>query len=333
MKIHYFQRYHSKENVDTANAMLLLSRLYTYSSGKFFNLLKSYVLPDNAEAELIFTLQEKSHNTIPDATIKQASFKVVVETKLYGQFNKQQLINHLSSFNNEDYMVLLTLDPKQMDKSVKKNFADFLSQYNISKVKPVFHKHLTFEELITNVRDVIDERDYDMLDIMDDYEEYCYSTGLIPDSWKRMRVQLAGVTIGINKHLGLYYDNIDRGFSEHEYLGLYSQKSVRAIGRVTDIVIAEMKDGKITYKTERGKLTDDMKDRIATAIEDGKKYGYDMSRERYFFVDEFYETDFKKVTPKAPMGSRMFDLTEILGVEKLPEVRAIAEMLKEKTWN
>ena len=30
MKIHYFQRYHEKENVATANTMLLLSRLYQY---------------------------------------------------------------------------------------------------------------------------------------------------------------------------------------------------------------------------------------------------------------------------------------------------------------
>lgn len=32
MKIHYFQRYHEKENVATANTMLLLLRLYSYSS-------------------------------------------------------------------------------------------------------------------------------------------------------------------------------------------------------------------------------------------------------------------------------------------------------------
>jgi len=38
MKTHFFQRYHSKENVDTANAMLLLNRLYSYSSDMFFSL-------------------------------------------------------------------------------------------------------------------------------------------------------------------------------------------------------------------------------------------------------------------------------------------------------
>ena len=41
MKIHYFQRYHAKENVATANTMLLLSRLYQYSPDKFYRLLKT----------------------------------------------------------------------------------------------------------------------------------------------------------------------------------------------------------------------------------------------------------------------------------------------------
>ena len=40
MKIHYFQRYHTKENVSTANTMLLLSRLYQYSPDRFFLFLK-----------------------------------------------------------------------------------------------------------------------------------------------------------------------------------------------------------------------------------------------------------------------------------------------------
>lgn len=35
MNIHYFQRYNQKENVASANTMLLLSRLYFYSSDKF----------------------------------------------------------------------------------------------------------------------------------------------------------------------------------------------------------------------------------------------------------------------------------------------------------
>ena len=42
MQIHYFQRYHSKENVDTSNTMLMLSRLYNYNADKFFAMFECF---------------------------------------------------------------------------------------------------------------------------------------------------------------------------------------------------------------------------------------------------------------------------------------------------
>ena len=59
MKIHYFQRYHEKENVATANTMLLLSPLYQYSSDKFFRFLKSEFFSDSFEPQIVFNLQKK----------------------------------------------------------------------------------------------------------------------------------------------------------------------------------------------------------------------------------------------------------------------------------
>ena len=57
MKIHYFQRYHKGEDVATANTMLLLSRLYSYSSGKFFQFLQEQYFGDVVfEPELAFVL-------------------------------------------------------------------------------------------------------------------------------------------------------------------------------------------------------------------------------------------------------------------------------------
>lgn len=48
MQIHYFQRYHSKENVDTSNTMLMLSRLYNYNADKFFAMLNALILEQDA---------------------------------------------------------------------------------------------------------------------------------------------------------------------------------------------------------------------------------------------------------------------------------------------
>ena len=87
MKIHYFQRYHEKENVATANTMLLLSRLYSYSSDKFFRVLRLEYSLDSFNPEIVFTLQEKSEESIPDATITQESFKIVVDLLNLGVFS------------------------------------------------------------------------------------------------------------------------------------------------------------------------------------------------------------------------------------------------------
>lgn len=333
MKIHYFQRYHGKENVVTANAMLLLSRLYSYSSDKFFRFLKEYIFPDNFEAELQFTLQEKNDESVPDATISQPSFKVAVETKLYGQFTADQLQRHLKTFSNENYKVLITLDPKELSKKVESAFSVYLEKYNADTKQHICHKHLTFERLVLNIKSVLDANDYDMLAVLEDFEEFCYSENLISNDKYRMRMQLAGTTLQFNIENGLYYDSIDRGFSPHSYIGLYSQKSVRAIGKITAIVTAVKTDsGDFVYAEEQGSLTDAMKTLIQKAVEDGANYGYGMERTRYFFVERFCQTDFKKVTPRAPMGSRMFDLSQILGVKALPDTETIAHALREKVW-
>lgn len=82
METHYFQRYHSKENVDTANAMLLLSRLYLNSPKSFFSFFNNLVEDIDIDVELKVVLQEKNKSSVPDAAIMQESFKIAVETKL-----------------------------------------------------------------------------------------------------------------------------------------------------------------------------------------------------------------------------------------------------------
>ncbi len=89
------------------------------------------------------------------------------------------------------------------------------------------------------------------------------------------------------------------------------------------------------YHTEFGEFTDEYKNKIQIAIQDSQSYGYDLktTEHRYFFVEKFYETDFKKITPKAPMGTRIFDLSQIFGIDTIPDMEKVAELLKNKTWN
>ena len=153
MKIHYFQRYHEKENVATANMMLLLSRLYSYSSDKFFRFLKSEYFSDSFNPEIIFTLQEKSVDSIPDATITQESFKIVVETKMSDWFYEDQLLRHLNAFGDEKYKVMITLAPELMEENKKATFEKRLKEYNEKQHHPVIHIHTKFESMANAICD------------------------------------------------------------------------------------------------------------------------------------------------------------------------------------
>lgn len=337
MKIHYFQRYHEKENVATANTMLLLSRLYSYSSDKFYRFLKSEYFADSFEPELVFALQEKSVDSIPDATITQEGFKIVVETKLTDWFCSDQLMRHLKSFGDEKNKVMITLASELMSEEKLVDFENQLKEYNATQTYPVIHINTTFEMMANAIREVIDDRDYEMQDVLEDYLNYCYKDGLIPvsDSWKYLRMQLAGTTIDFNISNNIYYDNAERGFRAHDYLGLYKQKSVRAIGKICARITAIETESGIKYTPEFGELTDERKVLIQKAMADGDSHGYDLRtiEHRYFFVENFYETDFKKISSGGSMGTRIFDLSYLLETDELPDVEQIAEMLKNKSWS
>lgn len=336
MKIHYFQRYHEKENVATANTMLLLSRLYSYSSDKFFRFLKSQYFFDSFNPEIIFTLQEKSIDSVPDATITQESFKIVVETKMSDWFYEDQLFRHLNSFSDEKYKVMITLAPEHMSDKKKSAFEQKLKEYNKQQTHPVIHINTTFEELANAIGDVLDDRDYEIQDVLDDYLNYCYTDGLIPisDSWKYLRMQLAGATLDFNISEKVYYEKADRGFRAHDILGLYKNKSVRAVGKIIARITAVETEQGIKYNAELGELTEERKSTIEKAMADGDSHGYDLRtiEHRYFFVEKFYETDFKKISPRPPMGTRIFDLTRILGTDDIPETEKLAELLRNETW-
>lgn len=329
MKTHYFQRYYKKENVDTANTMLLLSRLYSFSPNKFFNFLSEFLPGDNT-INLSFNLQKKNEKSVPDAIIEQQSFKIVVETKLNSNFKINQLIDHLKSFKNEDNKILLTIDPREIKENIQTLIQKEIYKYNSQHKCNIIHKHITFEKLIDFIRNTIDNQDYEMNEILDDYQDYCFSEKLILDDWKRMRVPLSTQSFDINKKLNLYYCN-DRGFSGHQYLGLYKEKAVRAIGKITSIVTACYENNKLISED---KISKEMENKILQAIEEGRKIGHDLTKKsRYFFVEKFYDTDFKKITLHAPMGTRYFNLCKVLGVDKLPcTTEEIANLLRNKVW-
>ena len=340
MQIHYFQRYHSKENVDTSNTMLMLSRLYNYNADKFFAMLNALILEQDETPEITFDLQVVGDESVPDAIISQKSFKIVVETKLHNQFQQSQLEKHLTQFGTEEIKVLLTLDPKPMKESLMDSFGIVLKKYNTDRINeiktPIRHVNITFEQLVAAMEDIVDERDSEIMAGLDDYKKYCFDEKLIPDDGKWMRAIVAGTTLEDNLKYDFYYDQASRGYSGHGYIGLYKGKSIRAIGKLKKTVVAELVNGEVSYINESGEAaTKEEIEKIKEAIVHAEsEYGYNLKtvKHRYFIVEHFYPTDFKKASKNPIQKSKYFNLAEMFKSKTLPKTDEIASILDGKTW-
>lgn len=135
--------------------------------------------------------------------------------------------------------------------------------------------------------------------------------------------------------LNLFYDQESRKFSEHGYIGLYKDKSIRAIGKLKKTIIAVEVEGKMTYRAESGEApTPDEICRINEAIHRAEDYGYNLRTisHRYFMVEKFYPIDFRKSSKNPIQKSKFFNLADMFGYKTMPDTEKIAADLNGRTW-
>ena len=149
-----------------------------------------------------------------------------------------------------------------------------------------------------------------------------------------MKMYGAGTTFQFNKKANVYYDTLAHSPQNYPYIGLYTDKAVRAIGKVNAVIVTEFADNVLLYRAEQGEITDERKQTILEAIEDGKKYGYNLLRcpHKYFLVEQFFQTEYKKTSYGGARFVKVFDLNKLLGIDELPSTEEIANILAEKTW-
>lgn len=333
--IHYFQRYSQPENVATNNTLLLLSRLYQHSPNNFKGFLNELLADTDLEAGILFNQQQRGKGSIPDGNISQTSFKVVVETKLHQQFSVQQLTGHLNSFGLEENKILLSLSPKMPSASLQKQIETEVKKFNTSKNTSVKYIPTTFQSIVEKFRNTLEDYDFDLIPIVDDYEDYCINDKLITDDEYRMRAVTCGWTLEENFKHNLYYDRIEDGYSEHSYVGTYSDKSIRGIGKLSNIIQANLlPNGKLDIKSNTNPVTAEQEKNIIDVIAAAKQNNNWDIRERhnFFCVERFYETDFRKTTKYPLQGTKFFNLKVELNLKTLPPTEQLAELLKTITW-
>lgn len=331
-KIYYFQRYSQKENWVTNNTLLLLSRIHEDSSLRFETILNNLLGESVSSVEIgpSFYQQEKKGTSIPDGLIAQTSFKIKIETKLGGNDNIDQLKRHIDGFeHNHHQKILISLSKFKLKDSLIKE----INSYIKSKDTDVKFVSLTFEELIKTIDQELDEYDLKLREILEEYQEFCESENLIEKKKSTMLVVTAGKSLNENVKYHIYYDPTNRNHNmAFGYLGLYDSKSIQYVGKLQKTFYADY-DGEKLIPTNKDNpsITEEEKKRIISIIEETDYY--DISKGvKFFLVDKFEKTDYRKISHSSLRGKKYFDLTEIEGFKENLETNEIAELLKNKVW-
>lgn len=334
-EVHYFQRFSKREDVVTNNTLLLFKRLQHHSAQVFQQVLSTLVSKDELVVGATLTEQEESPSgKIADGVIRQRSFHIVIETKLHASFSIDQLEGHLSAFvsSNDDLQVLLLLgtqEPANLSAA-----REAVSEFNRAHKKSVRLAWTTFADVIEKCRDAIPEHEYSLLEMLDDYTDFCSDEGLISTSDAELLVVGCSQSLPDNLAFRLYYDP-KRSHRPAKYIGFYKDKAVQAIGTLEKVVRVD-RNNNVLKIIEGGPLTTDQEQRIGKAMDAASKYGWDITRGCYFFLAGKVEpTQFRKQTKFPLWNRRYFDLREILALDnkkKLPDLPALAGELRSKTW-
>lgn len=334
--VHYFQRYSQRENVTTNNTLLLLSRLYNESSLKFGQLLNGLLDDLDLDVGVRFAQQERGDNSIPDGSIHQGSFQILIETKLHGgNFSVGQLKNHCKSFSDDSGVkVLLALGPTSIASEKEKKIQEFLQTENKLRSNYIHFASITFKNLVSGFREVISEYDFQLNSIIEDYEDFCLNEGLIRRYEDVLLAVPCGATLKINLKNGVYYAPASRNYSYFSHIGVYKNKAIRGVGKLKNSIIANLEpDGNLRVLKSSSEVLQSQTDQIKSIIEDAISVGHRIKTGyRFFCVGEFKRCNFRKSSSRGMRGKKYFNLNSIFQKDRFDSMENLTELLNGKTW-
>lgn len=264
--------------------------------------------------------------SVPDGTVIQSSFKIVIETKVDSPVNVDQLVRHASNFSGEEQKILLLLTKHELG-ALEASIRQELAQ----AARDVIFSSVTFEDVIEATQGLFQPYEYEMTNLVRDYEEYCWDAGLVDRSRFLLRIVPCGNSLAINVRHGIYFHPTDRGYSEHRYTGVYKDKRVQALWENESVFDVALVDGELKKEFVSGLDTDKYDERLRAIIADAEvECGYEIATGHRFFCGTPNPTEFVKSSWGGIMGQRYVDVEEVVG--KFQGAAELAAKLASETW-
>ena len=155
----------------------------------------------------------------------------------------------------------------------------------------------------------------------------------MPKSNHILRAMACGQSFDLNIKYKFYFDLASRGYSDFNYLGIYKGKTIRYIGKTENIIEANLDKSKgLEVINSEFKVTQEQEKRLTEAIKESNNNGWSLSSgHRFFLLNEFCKTNFRKTSPGGMIRSKYFNLENYF--DSVPNnMKELAEGLKTKTW-
>ena len=318
-----FQRYTSKENTVTDNTMRLFKLL---DERNYLNKLLYQLQISNDNLDKQIYLQVKETDSVPDAELIQPGYKIIIEFKLNDNFYEEQLINHLNGFNNYkgERKILLTIGSGKLKSEIKNKVEIICNQREVKLIDT------TYDEIIKALYLTVEGKELE--DIAHDYESYCIDNDLLYFNDNTLIVFPVNNRYDICKKYSLYYCPEERKHKKFGYIGLYKDKSVNNIGKFQKSPITvNIEDGIIkTISTDN----EESIKRIKSAFNELKDIdSYLKGNVNFYLLDDMCETKFEKRSSGGLLGSKKFQLDELIGKSfKEMTTDEIANELRGNVW-
>lgn len=333
--LNQFQQYSQGENTVTNNVLLMFSNLYELSPKYYEELINGLTEDSSYTVIPSFTQQVRNKGDgIIDGHIEMKASKIIIETKLKGKEWIEKLLKYTKSFDRNEKKLLFHLSRDKYSDIEIEEISNRLNEMNRNDVD---FFSITYSDLAEQLQNLVENYPYDSIlsRLSNHFAEYCANMNLIRTNQHILRAMACGESLELNIKYKIYFDLASRGYRAFDYLGLYKQKSVRYIGKIENVVVAEYDEssGEFDLIDSRSDLTDEQKKRIIDCIcEANRDYWGIESSHRFFLLNDFHETNFRKVSPGGIFRVRYFDLKQRLN-ENIPKTMAeIAKKLKDKFW-
>jgi len=329
-----FPVYKQKENIITNYTLFLFKRLYNYDLNKFEVFINTLIESEtNIVPKLNFGQQAKTESSVVDGFINQESFKILIETKKRKNFSTSQINNHLTGFQDEDQKIMLLIGSEPLkDNYLNTVRSNTVAEYNKEMDGDSYIElyNTTFNSIINVFREVVDDYDFQMHELIDDYEIFCEDKNILDKRSKRMRYVPCGSTFDLNLKYNLYYMPASRGYKSHKYLGIYKNKCIRAVGKIKKISVANYNKNTEELKVIEGDdLSKEEEKKIIKVINEAyDKVGHKIHQNtRFFLTEELYETNFYKKSKYGVPGARYHNLEELLNEDIPDNTKKLADIL------